>query len=171
MSHAAPQKLRNITILDQQNVPPSGVMIIPSHLGYLDLLQLERILDGRPLVYLLAKDAAYSPELKAHLGQDQVHVQEFTPANSNIDSLRKVIQDAVKKASVVIYVPPMALAQKAALTTVSGARLEFLMQLRVPVLPLYVLDTTEVAMAIEPRPPKGDSVFAFGRVLPQADVP
>ncbi len=171
MPHAIPQKLRNITVLDQQNIPPSGVLIIPSHLGYLDLLQLERILDGRPLVYLLAQGAAYSPELKAHLELDHVHVQEFAPSNPNIESLRKEIQDAVKKASVVIYVPPMALAQNAALTTVSGARLDFLLQLRVPVLPLYILDTAEVAMAIEPKPPKGDSVFAFGRVLAQADVP
>ncbi len=171
MSHAAPKKLRNITILDQQNVPPNGVLIIPSHLGYLDLLQLERILDGRPLVYLVAQGAAYSPEQKAHFDQDGVHVQEFTPANPNIEGLRKEIQDAVKKGSIVIYVPPLALAQHAALTTVSGSRLDFLMQLRVPVLPLYILDTAEVAMPIESRPPEGDSVFAFGKVMAQADGP
>jgi acyl-[acyl-carrier-protein]-phospholipid O-acyltransferase / long-chain-fatty-acid--[acyl-carrier-protein] ligase len=170
MSHAAPKKLRKITILGQQNVPSGGVLIIPSKLGYLDVLQLERILEGRSLMYLVAHGAALSPEVKAHLAQDHVHVQEFSPSASNIEALRKETQDAVKKNSVVIYVPPLALAQNATLTTVPGAKLEFLMQLRVPVVALYVLDTAEVAMAIEPRPPVGDSVFAFGRVIEEPNV-
>jgi len=170
MSHAPRPSLRKSTVLDRQNVSSGGVLIIPSKLGFLDLHQLERILRGRSLMYLAKQGAAFPPKLRAHLGQDHVHVREFAPEASGIETLREEIQGAVNKNTVVIYLPPHTLAQNAALTTVSGADLEFLMDLQVPVQPLYVLDTAEVAMAIEPRPRQGASVFAFGRVIEQPDV-
>jgi acyl-[acyl-carrier-protein]-phospholipid O-acyltransferase/long-chain-fatty-acid--[acyl-carrier-protein] ligase len=168
MSYAARPKLRKITVLDRQNVSSGGVLIIPSKLGYVDLHQLERILKGRSLLYLAKQGAAFPPKLKAFL--DHAHARELATAASNIEALRGEIQEAVKKNSVVIYVPPPTLAQNAALTTVPGTDLEFLMELRVPVQPLYILETAEVAMAIESRPRQGDTVFAFGRVLEQPDV-
>ncbi len=171
MSHAALPKLRKITILDRQNVPSGGALIIPSKLDYLDLLQLDRILDGRPVVYLQKQGAALSPEVQAHLGQDHVHVQEFTPSATSLDALRKEVQDVVKKGGIVdLRAPAGRGAERRAhhrarngprlpdATARSGARR------------FTSSNTAEVAMAIESRAAAGDSVFAFGRVLEAPDV-
>ncbi|HEY2573074.1 MAG TPA: AMP-binding protein, partial [Verrucomicrobiaceae bacterium] len=101
---------------------------------------------------------------------DGMHVLEISAPASNLETLRREIQDLVKQGRAVIYVPAQALAQNASLSTVPGAKLEQLMQLKVPVLPLYVLDTADVALAIEPRPRAGDAVFSFGPVIEQPDV-
>jgi acyl-[acyl-carrier-protein]-phospholipid O-acyltransferase/long-chain-fatty-acid--[acyl-carrier-protein] ligase len=165
MSAPADPKLKSITILGRENLPSGGVLIIPSRLGFLDLLHLEKALEGRRLVHLAEQGAALHPLVKTHLHGENVTALEIVPSSTDIGSLRQEIQEEVNKGSVVIYLPPETAAQTAPLTTVPGAKLEFLMQAKVPVMPLYVLHPNDVLLAIESRKPEGSAIFAFGPVL------
>ena len=153
-----------MTVFGQEHVPSDGVLIIPSRLGFSDLMRLEQLLAGRSLVYLVTHGGALPSEIKTHLEQPQVHALEFAPTSSNIAALRKEVQDEVGKGAVVIYIPQDIACQSAPLSLVPGAKLEFLMDLQVPVLPLYVQHDAEVAMPVEPRPPKDAATVAFGPV-------
>lgn len=170
MSTPAELKLKSITILGRENLPSTGVLIIPSQLGFLDLLHLEKSLEGRRLVHLVDQGGSLHPLVKTHLHGENVHALEIVPTSTDPDSLRKEIQEEIKKGSVVIYLPPESAAQAAPLTTVSGTKLEFLMQAQVPVIPLYVLHTNDILLAIEPRKTEGDAIFAFGPVLRDAEA-
>src|SRR5262245_22412610 len=106
MSSPAEPKLKSITILGREHVPTTGVMIVPSQLGYLDLLQLEKLLAGRRIVHLTEQGAALHPLVKTHLQGESVNALEIVPKSTDIGALRKEIQDEVKDGSVVIYLPP-----------------------------------------------------------------
>lgn len=170
MPHADDAKLRSITILGKEHVPPSGVLVLPSRLSLVDLLQLEHFFAGRSLAYVVEQGAALAPDLKAHLDQPHVHALDFAQGAAGAETLRREVDDEVRRGSVVIYVPPDTVVQRASLSSVPGSKLEFLMQARVPVLPLYVLRLADVAMSIEARPHDEDSLFAFGPVLAKPSV-
>ncbi len=170
MSSPADPKLKSITILGRENLPATGVLIIPSQLGFLDLLHLEQLLEGRRIIHLAEQGAALHPLVKTHLLGESVHALEIVPKATDPEALRREIQDEIKKDSVVIYLPPETATQAAPLTSVPGAKLEFLMQAHVPILPLHVLHMNDLLLAIEPRKPEGDAVFAFGPVLKGDDA-
>lgn len=170
MSAPTDPKLKSITILGREHLPSTGVLIIPSQLGFLDLLHLEKELQGRRLVHLTEQGGALHPLVKTHLHGENVHALEIVPKSTDSEALRKEIQDEVKKGSVIIYLPSEVGAITAPLSTVPGAKLEFLMQANVPVLPLYVLHPNDLLLAIESRKPEGDAVFAFGPVLRDANI-
>lgn len=164
-------KLKDCPILGREHLPTEeGVLLIPSQLAYHDVLTLEKLFQGRTLVYLTVQGAALDDRVKSHLHGESVHALEIVPDSTDTSALRKEIQDEVKKGSVVVYVPQQAATQTAPLSSVPGTRLDFLMEAHVPVLPLYVLHTNDVLLAIENRRSDGDAVYAFGPVLRGAEV-
>ena len=170
MSHALTPKLKNIIVLGGEHLPPDGVLLLPSQLSFLDVLNLEKLFIGRRIVYLVEQDAALPAQLKTHLQHENVHALSFVTKTTDAASLRKEIQAEIAQDALVVYLPPDVAKQPAALTSVPGAKLDFLLQAEVPVLPLFVLHTNELLLPIEPRKPEGDAVFAFGSVLEKQDV-
>ncbi|MFZ4765490.1 MAG: 2-acyl-glycerophospho-ethanolamine acyltransferase, partial [Roseimicrobium sp.] len=158
-------KLKEIPILGREHLPSGGALVIPSQLSFLDLLRLEQIFDGRRIVHLVDQGAELHPLVKNHLHGENVHALEIVPKSTDIEALRKEIQQEVRKGSFVIYLPPEAATQPASLTGIPGAKLDFLLQATVAVLPLFILDTNDLVLAIEPRRPEGDAIFAFGPLL------
>ena len=122
MPASAEPKLKNVTILGREHLPSTGVLIIPSQLGFLDLLHLEKTLAGRRLVHLTEQGAPLHPSMKAHLHGEDVHALEFVPSATEIGALRNEIQDEIAKGSVIIYLPPETAAQTAPLSRVPGAK-------------------------------------------------
>ena len=169
-SAPAVPRLKDIPILGKEHVPSEGVLVIPSQLSFFDVIHLEKLFAGRTLAYLTVQGGAMHPQLKTHLHRENVHALEIVPDATDSGALRKEIQEEVKRGAVVVYIPPEAATQAATLSSVPGSRLDFLLQAHVPVLPLYVLHTNDVALAIESRHAAGDAVFAFGPVLREADA-
>lgn len=170
MPHSTVHKLRNIPVLGDEHVPADGVLVIPSQLSYHDLLHLEKMFEGRPIVLLTEQNAVLHPLLKSHLQSETTQALEFDSAESNLKDLRKGLEDHIAKKSVIIYVPAEAATQQASLTTIPGSRLEYLMQAAVPVLPLYVLHTNDTVLAIEPLKDEASAIFAFGKVLKNDEI-
>ena len=163
-------QLKDIPILGKEHVPSEGALLIPSRLSYYDVLHFEKFLGGRSVVYLIVKDAQLEPHLKSHLQGESVRTLEMGAETPDTDTVYKNIQEDVKKGALVVFLPAEAATQSASLTSVPGPRLELLVGAGVPVLPLYVLHTKELQMAIDRPRPLGDAVFAFGPVLKGLDA-
>lgn len=146
MSAPNAPKLKKTAILGRENVPDNGVLIIPSQLDYHDALHLEQLLDGRRLVYLAEQNGKLNAQIREHLEHEHVQGLAFVPDNTHLEALRKEVAAEVSKGAVVIYLPSETAAQSAPLTVVPGGKLELLMQLGVPVLPLYVEHTNDLVM-------------------------
>ncbi len=170
MASDQPATLKDLTILGQENLPSAGgFMILPSRLGYDDLLRLELVLDGREVIYLIEQMAALHPLLRAHLEKDSVHAMAVTPGETDPEAYRKALGEAVKK-SVVIYLPADAATMSSPMTTVPGSKLEFLLKAEVSVLPLQVHRRQDTALPIERRYRDSATIFNFGKLLKGAEV-
>jgi acyl-[acyl-carrier-protein]-phospholipid O-acyltransferase/long-chain-fatty-acid--[acyl-carrier-protein] ligase len=145
-------------------------MILPSQLGYFDLLRLEIVLEGRELIYLVKKGAALHPLQRVHLEQDNVHAMEFTPGETEVSAYRRAMADAVKGGAIVVYLPAEAAAMSSPMTTVPGTKLEFLLKAEIPVLPLHVHHRQDTALPIERRFTDAETIFTFGKLLQGPDV-
>jgi acyl-[acyl-carrier-protein]-phospholipid O-acyltransferase/long-chain-fatty-acid--[acyl-carrier-protein] ligase len=171
MASEKPVTLKDLTILGKENLPSGGgFMILPSQLGYFDLLRLEIVLEGRELIYLVKKGAALHPLQRVHLEQDNVHAMEFTPGETEVSAYRRAMADAVKGGAIVVYLPAEAAAMSSPMTTVPGTKLEFLLKAEIPVLPLHVHHRQDTALPIERRFTDAETIFTFGKLLQGPDV-
>ncbi|MBE2287571.1 MAG: AMP-binding protein [Prosthecobacter sp.] len=171
MASEKPVTLKDLTILGKDNVPSGGgYLILPSQLGYFDLLRLELVLGGRQVIYLVKKGAALHPLLRVHLEGDNVQAMEFSPGETEISAYQRAMGDAAKTGAVIIYLPAEAAAMPAPMTTIPGTKLEFLLKAGIPVLPLFVHRRQDTAMPIERRYHDSEAVFCFGKLLQGPDV-
>lgn len=171
MASEKPVTLKDLTILGKENLPSGGgFMILPSQLGYLDLLRLEIVLEGRELIYLVKKGAALHPLQRVHLERENVHAMEFTPGETEVSAYRRAMADAVKGGAIIIYLPAEAAAMSSPMTTVPGTKLEFLLKAEIPVLPLHVHRRQDTAMPIDRRFSDAETIFTFGRLLQGPEV-
>lgn len=158
--------LKDLTLLGRENIPSKGgYLIIPSQLGFSDLLRLELVLQSESIVYLIEDGAALHPLLQAHLEKDSVSALSFRPTSTDPSAFQSAISSAAKDDSILIYLPAEAAAITAPLTTVPGHTLDLLMQAPIPVLPLYLMHQQELSLAIESARGAGPASMAFGQML------
>ncbi|MGV3659716.1 MAG: AMP-binding protein [Prosthecobacter sp.] len=165
MATEKPVTLKDLTILGKENLPSGGgFMILPSQLGYFDLLRLELLLEGREIIYLVGQKAALHPLLKVHLEKESVHAMAVSLGETSPEAYRQEAEKAAKGA-VIIYLPAEAATMSSPLTTVPGAKLEFLLKAGIPVLPLHVHQRQDTATPIERRYTDAEVIFNFGKLL------
>lgn len=157
--------LKDITLLGMQNLPAGGFMIVPNRMGYVDLLRLEGVLGDRGRIYIMEDEAGLNPQLKAYLEREHVTMLVIVPESTDVASYRTAVKEAVNVGSVVIYLPAEAATLTAPMTTVPGAKLDFLLKAEVPVVPVYVHHRKDTATAVDPACPATETVMAFDAPL------
>jgi acyl-[acyl-carrier-protein]-phospholipid O-acyltransferase / long-chain-fatty-acid--[acyl-carrier-protein] ligase len=166
MSQEKPVSLKHLKIIGQEHLPEGGgFMLLASQLSYHDLLRLELLLGERQIVYLVEQGAALHPPMRAHLDKEAVQAIEFSPLTTDPASYRQAVSEEIQKGKVLVYLPAQAAVINAPMSTVPGAKLEFLLKAGVPVLPIYIQRSLELALDIEPRYHEGDAIFAIGSLL------
>ncbi|MBK8093868.1 MAG: AMP-binding protein [Verrucomicrobiaceae bacterium] len=170
MSQTPPTaSLRHLTVLGKEHLPAAGCFIVPGQLGYFDLLRLVALLPGREIVYLMDKGAALHPLLRAHLEKEGVPALVVDTHTTEPAVYAKAVAEDVQRGAVVIYLPAQAATLPAPLTTVPGARLEYLLKVSVPVVPLYIMQRADAALPVERRYGEDETIFAFGAALTGTD--
>ncbi|MDB6075312.1 MAG: amp-binding enzyme, partial [Verrucomicrobiaceae bacterium] len=170
MSKESPVHLKDITFLGQQNLPSAGFMIVPSSMGYNDLLGLEAVLGERGRIYIMEDEGGLDPQLKAHLENGHVTMLVIQPQTTDVVAYRAAMKEAADVGSVVIYLPADAATLTAPLTTVPGAKLEFLLKAEIPVVPVYVHHRKATALAIEGSISPTETTMAFDAPLEGAEL-
>ena len=171
MPTESPVSLKHLTVLGKEHIPSGGgFFILPGQLSYIDLMRLEQVLDGREIVYLFEQGGALEPMVSLHLEKESVHAMAIVPNATDSAAYRSAVNDAAKSGAIIIYLPTQAAALKVPLTTVPGHKLEFLLKVDVPVLPLYVMQRSAAALPIERNYRENEIVFAFGPLLQGSDV-
>lgn len=158
--------LKNLKLIGQENLPSvGGLLLLPNQLSYDDLLSLLQLMQEREVTYLVEQGAALHPQLKAHLEQENVRALAIVPNATDVSGLQSAVWGETREGRVVIYLPAQAAVINSPMSTVPGTKLEFLLKAAVPILPVYVQRSVEVALGIEPRYEASAGVMAFGPVL------
>lgn len=171
MSKSTAPRISHLTIHGLDHLPTSGgFMVLPTRLNFTDVQRLEQVLAGRKITFVIEEGAALPPQAQAHLEQENVNTLTIVMSATDTSAYRKAIQGVINEGGVVVYVPAIAAALVAPLTTVPGTKLDYLLKADVPVVPLYVHYPREVALPIGPMPAESEAVFAFGPVLDEDNL-
>lgn len=149
----------------EENIPDDGILVITNRLSFEDLLHLEKLLEGRKLVYLIERGLDYDPLLQAHLDKDDVAGLEFSSDDASRDIFKKELHQCLADGSIVIFVPGLSHVRAAQVVAVPSKILQFLTSASAPVLPLFVDHPEDSALAIEDRHSVERIVLSFGEPL------
>lgn len=147
------------------NIPDDGVLVVTNRLAFADLLHLEKLLEGRKLVYLIERGLDYDPLLQAHLDKPDVEAMEFSSDEGSRDIFKKELHQCLTEGSIVIFVPGVAHVRPAQVVAVPSQILQFLTSASAPVLPLFVDHPEDSALSVEDRRSIERIVLSFGEPL------
>ena len=146
-------------------IPDDGILVITNRLSFEDLLHLEKLLEGRRLVYLIERGLDYDPLLQAHLDKADVEALEFSSDEGSKDIFKKELHQCLAGGSIVIFVPGVAQVRPAQVVCVPSNILQFLTSASAPVLPLFVDHPEDSALSVEDRKSVERIVLSFGEPL------
>ncbi len=155
----------NLELLGEDNIPGTGVLVIPNRLSFEDLLHVEKQLSGRKLVYLTESSLEYNPVLRVHFDKPDVKAMGFSSDEKSRDAFKRELHDSLSEDSVIIFVPGVTRTRMGQTVTVPSQILEFLTSARAPVLPLFVDHPEESALSVENRSDLERIVLSFGELL------
>ena len=162
--------LNHVTFVGKDHLPSSGgYLILPNQLDYATLLRIESLLTGRKVMYVMDDGVTLDPQVLTHVDKDHITVLVIVPDSTDSASYRSAMKEAVAGGHVVIHLPGKAVGLTAPLTTVPGARIEFLVKGDVPVVPCYVQRTREVSLPTETHA-DDEVIIAFGAPLIDDDL-
>ncbi|MEM6915356.1 MAG: AMP-binding protein [Verrucomicrobiota bacterium] len=149
----------------EEHIPEDGVLVLTNRLSFEDLLHLEKLLEGRRLVYLIERGLDYDPLLQAHLDKADVEALEFSSDEASRDIFKKELHQCLGDGCIIIFVPGVSQTRPAQMVAVPSNILEFLTSAGAPILPLFVDHPEETALAIEERKQVERIVLSFGEPL------
>lgn len=155
----------NVIILGKDNVPETGVLIVPNYLSFHDLLLVESELKPRSVTYLIEADGLFDPLLQAHLEKDGVAALEFSADSDHLETFKRQINANVTAGEIVIFVPGLAQTRVGGATSVPAPLLQFVVECGAPVMPMFVDHPEDARLAIEGSSKVETIVFSFGKVL------
>ncbi|MDF1823402.1 MAG: AMP-binding protein [Verrucomicrobiales bacterium] len=148
-----------------ENIPDDGVLVVTNRLSFEDLLHLEKLLEGRKLVYLIERGLDYDPLLQAHLDKVDVEAMEFSSDEASRDIFKKELHQCLADGSIVVFIPGVSHVRAAQVVQVPSKILQFLTSAGAPVLPLFVDHPEDSALSVEDRQSVERIVLSFGSLL------
>lgn len=149
----------------EENIPKSGVLMIPNQLRFDDLLQLERLLEDRNVVYLIEHSMVYNPLLQAHLEKDDTEALEFLCEESQKEVFKRELHRRISDGDVLIFVPGETTTRPGQNVSVPAEVLKFITSAGAPLLPVYVDHPEDTCLSIETIEESQRNVLSFGRLL------
>jgi len=148
------------SVLHADRLTTSGALLIPSRLDAADLTRLLRLCQGRRTALLTEAEGAYAPALRQAISASGLPAWE---RGSESDCASAVT--ALHNGTLVICVPPAAVALRGTSVHVPLSVLEDLCEWGLPVQPLGVDHPRESCLSVESAGPLAESVFCFAPLL------
>lgn len=149
--------LKSTLILHPEHLSAHGAVLVPTRLSAADLQRLATFLQNRKFALLVDSMATYSTEQQAAIGALDAQPFSLQQATSGLEAMRA----AVNAGKLIIYVPPPAIARPASVLTIPQASLQALVNLGMPIQPLFVDHPRESRLRFESVSAHKESVLVF----------
>ena len=140
----------SIQILHKDRLPASGALVIPGRLNFTQLLQLEKLFEGRAITWLVEETSHFDPALRSHLEKSKSGAM-FAADDPAPDSAGTQLQAYLDNGGLLIYVPGRAGVRNATACHIPAAHLRALCAFGLPILPLAIDCPQESSLTIERR--------------------
>lgn len=157
--------LKSALFLNQDNLGRDGAVLIPSRLNGGDLQRLRLLLPERKLSLLIDSEVSYSENQQAAIAA--LGLQQFTLQQPD---LHQAVSAGVNAGQLVVFVPGPVISQAATNVTIPRVTLDRLVELGLPVQPLFVDHPRSSKLRIEPSSRHKESIFVFTPRIDPADL-
>ena len=159
------RKIEKLEVHGEKNIPDDGILILANRLSFEDLLHLEKLLEGRKILYLIEHGLDYDPLLQAHLDKADVDALEFSSDEATRDAFKRELHLRVAEDMVVVFIPGVTHTRIGQTVAIPSDILQFLTNAGAPLLPLFVDHPEESGLSVESRSDIERLVLSFGKPL------
>lgn len=153
--------------LHKERLPASGVLVIPGRLNFEQLLQLEKLFEGRVITWLVEESSHFDPLLRSHLEKSKsgamYSAHDAAPAAAGAQ-----LQAYLEHGNVLIHVPGRVAVRNATACHIPADHLRTLCAFGLPILPIAVDCPQESSLCIESRSSLPASVFVLAQPIDAA---
>ena len=152
-------------ILGKERIPATGVLVVPGSLNFEQLLQLEKIFQGRKITWFVEETAHFDPSLRGHLEKSSSGAM-YSAADAAPEAAGVQLQAFLENGGVLIHVPGRTAVRNATFCQIPASHLRTLCAFGLPVLPLAIDCPRGAGLCIERRASLPTSVFSFAKPIP-----
>lgn len=159
-------------LLNTQNIPSGGFLLLPNKLGFQELLKLEGQFSDRKMIWLCEQSSAaeLDTQIMAHLDRNEIEAISFDHSDQQAqEGLSSEMRLHLESGTVVVYLSGTACTRAGSYFHVPGETLDYLTGLKLPTLPLCVHSPKETSLPQEPES-LPDSILSFANLLSSPEV-
>lgn len=161
---------KSIQILGQDNLPDSAFLLIPGRLDFAELLQLEKILSGRKIIWLSEESNHIDASIQAHLGKPDTIATSFSNTDRGLRDLGKDLLNDLGPDGIVIYLPGDAHAHHGTTSYIGAKNTEALAEVGLPTIPLAVHIPVDTSLCVESNGCLPKAILSFGTIIHPTDL-
>ena len=155
----------SIHILHRDRIPATGVLVIPSRLNFEQLLQLEKLFNGRNITWLVEETSQHDPAMLAYLEKSGSGAM-FAATDAAPAMAGEQLKSYLAGDGVLIYVPGRSAARNATTCRIPASHLQAMCSFGLPLLAVAIDCPRDSALSIERRQSLPHAVFSFAKPIP-----
>ncbi|SHJ97034.1 acyl-[acyl-carrier-protein]-phospholipid O-acyltransferase / long-chain-fatty-acid--[acyl-carrier-protein] ligase [Rubritalea squalenifaciens DSM 18772] len=161
---------KSIQVIGKENLPNRNVLIVPGRLNYPELVQLEKLLSGRKIIWLCEESAVIEDSIQAHLSKPGTEAVAFSSKDKDLQQVGKQLFKDLGDNGVAVFLPGEALALPGTASLIPSDTLKAITELGLPSLPLAVQIPADSSLSIESTSSLPSVIFSFGKLLHPSDM-
>ena len=146
--------------LHKERIPTTGVLVMPGRLNFEQLLQLEKLFEGRVITWLVEETSHFDPLLRSHLEKSKSGAM-FSANDAAPAAAGTQLQAYLEHGNVLIHVPGRVAVRNATACHIPSSHLRTLCAFGLPILPIAVDCPQESCLTVEHRSALPASVFVI----------
>ncbi|MFC4994370.1 AMP-binding protein [Rubritalea tangerina] len=149
--------------LHQDNIPTQAALIVPGRLDHSEMLELEKKLNGRKIIWVCEENVALSKQTENHLSSREAIA--FSAQDSGLAQVGEQLLKDLGSNGIAVFLPGDVTCLYGTSVHVTGDTLSALCKLNLPTLPLAVHIPSELSLSIENSKSLPSAILAFHPLL------
>jgi acyl-[acyl-carrier-protein]-phospholipid O-acyltransferase/long-chain-fatty-acid--[acyl-carrier-protein] ligase len=155
--------------IHRERIPSEPILILPGRLDHAELLELEKQLSNRKIVWLCEETVALAPATENYLKQTQKEVIAFSANDKNLKEVGGNILRDLGSNGIAIFLPGEVAALNGTSIHITAETLSAICALDLPTLPLATHIPRELSLCIENPKSLPSAILSFGKLLKAED--
>ncbi|MFC5051984.1 AMP-binding protein [Rubritalea spongiae] len=154
-----------IKYIHRERIPNEPTLILPGRLDHSELIELEKLLAHRKIIWLCEENVALSPSTENYLKQSKREVIAFSQTDLGLQQVGKNILSDLGSDGIAIFLPGQVNCLNGTSIHITGETLTAICALDLPTLPLAVHIPRELSLSIESPNSLPSAILVFGKLL------
>ena len=154
-----------IQYIHSENIPASRALLLPSRLDHAEVLGLEKLLNGRRIVWICEESVVLDSQTENYLSKSKHEVIIFSSQDAGLAEVGQKLLTDLGENGVAIFLPGKVTALNGTSVHITGSTLKALCSLDLPTVPISIHVPSELALSVENKTQLPKSIVVFDKPL------